>query len=90
MPAHAKSHVSIFCVQCYGLWDHEGPLEEQIPSPVGCEDEKKTRERDEDGRSKKGGREDMEKKEAQDGSRSLLEIAENSQRNQLEKVDANN
>lgn len=26
--------------QRYGLWDHEGPLEEQSPSPESCKDEK--------------------------------------------------
>uniref|UniRef100_A0A8D3BYK6 Piezo type mechanosensitive ion channel component 1 (Er blood group) n=1 Tax=Scophthalmus maximus TaxID=52904 RepID=A0A8D3BYK6_SCOMX len=40
----------------YGLWDHEGPLEEQSPSPESCKDEGKTgAEGDEDGRRQEGG-----------------------------------
>uniref|UniRef100_A0A673C536 Piezo-type mechanosensitive ion channel component 1 n=1 Tax=Sphaeramia orbicularis TaxID=375764 RepID=A0A673C536_9TELE len=38
----------------YGLWDHEGPLEEQSPSPESCTDEGKPREGDEDGRRERG------------------------------------
>lgn len=31
----------------YGLWDHEGPLEEQSPSPESCKDEKNEERREE-------------------------------------------
>lgn len=32
-------HLSFLPLQRYGLWDHEGPLEEQIPTPVSCRDD---------------------------------------------------
>nr|XP_046257127.1 piezo-type mechanosensitive ion channel component 1 isoform X2 [Scatophagus argus] len=47
----------------YGLWDHEGPLEEQSPSPEHCKDEGKTREGDEDGGRKEGGGQKEEEEE---------------------------
>ncbi|XP_071337705.1 piezo-type mechanosensitive ion channel component 1 isoform X3 [Trachinotus anak] len=46
----------------YGLWDHQGPLEEQSPSPESCKDEGNTREGDEDTkRQEEGGEEEEEK-----------------------------
>lgn len=42
-------------MQRYGLWDHKGPLEEQIPSPESCEGETKAGEGDEAGGKAAGG-----------------------------------
>uniref|UniRef100_A0A4W6C4T2 Piezo type mechanosensitive ion channel component 1 (Er blood group) n=1 Tax=Lates calcarifer TaxID=8187 RepID=A0A4W6C4T2_LATCA len=55
----------------YGLWDHEGPLEEQSPSPESCEDKGKTREGGEDGRRQEAGGE--EEKEGRVCSTSTLD-----------------
>nr|XP_043872731.1 piezo-type mechanosensitive ion channel component 1 [Solea senegalensis] len=44
----------------YGLWDHEGPLEEQSPSQESCTDETKTSEA-EVGRREEGGGEEEDK-----------------------------
>uniref|UniRef100_A0A8C2ZE16 Piezo type mechanosensitive ion channel component 1 (Er blood group) n=1 Tax=Cyclopterus lumpus TaxID=8103 RepID=A0A8C2ZE16_CYCLU len=57
----------------YGLWDHEGPLEEQSPSP----------ERDEDGRKKEGRGEEEESRVSSTSTLDNLEITE---LDQLEKV----
>ncbi|KAE8280232.1 Piezo-type mechanosensitive ion channel component 1 [Larimichthys crocea] len=67
----------------YGLWDHEGPLEEQSPSPEGCKDEGKTREGDEDGKRKEVGGVDEE--EGKVSSTSNLEKLEMTELDQLEK-----
>lgn len=72
--------------QRYGLWDHEGPLEEQSPSPESCKDEGKTREGDEDERRKEGG---GEEEEGRVSSASILENLENTELDPLEKVGAN-
>lgn len=61
------------CVQRYGLWDHEGPLEEQSPSSESCRNEGKTRDEDEDGRKKEG---EGEEEEGRDSSISILENLE--------------
>ncbi|XP_068597023.1 piezo-type mechanosensitive ion channel component 1 [Brachionichthys hirsutus] len=47
----------------YGLWDHEGPLEEQIPSPEKSKEDGKAQEADETGGRKRegGGKEEEEK-----------------------------
>ncbi|XP_039639627.1 piezo-type mechanosensitive ion channel component 1 isoform X3 [Perca fluviatilis] len=65
----------------YGLWDHEGPLEEQSPSPESCKDEGKTRK--EDGRRNEGREE--EKGEGRVSSISTLENLEITELDQLEK-----
>ncbi|XP_074501554.1 piezo-type mechanosensitive ion channel component 1 isoform X2 [Sebastes fasciatus] len=67
----------------YGLWDHEGPLEEQSPSSESCKDEGKTREGDEDGirKERRGG----EEEEGRVSSTSTLENLEITELDQLEK-----
>ncbi|XP_032383361.1 piezo-type mechanosensitive ion channel component 1 isoform X3 [Etheostoma spectabile] len=62
----------------YGLWDHEGPLEEQSLSPESCKDEGKTG--DEDGGSKEGRKEE----EGRVSSTSTLENLEITELDQLE------
>lgn len=71
--------------QRYGLWDHEGPLEEQSPSPESCKDEGKNIEGDEDGRKKEGR---GEEEESRVSSTSTLDNLEISELDQLEKVGA--
>ncbi|TNN63956.1 Piezo-type mechanosensitive ion channel component 1 [Liparis tanakae] len=66
----------------YGLWDHEGPLEEQSPSPESCKDEGKNIDGDEDGRKKEGRGEEEESKVS---STSTLDNLEISELDQLEK-----
>ncbi|XP_056291185.1 piezo-type mechanosensitive ion channel component 1 isoform X1 [Pseudoliparis swirei] len=66
----------------YGLWDHEGPLEEQSPSPESCKDEGKNIEGDEDGRKKEGRGEEEENRVS---STSTLDNLEISELDQLEK-----
>ncbi|XP_059215664.1 piezo-type mechanosensitive ion channel component 1 [Centropristis striata] len=56
----------------YGLWDHEGPLEEQSPSPESCKDDGTTREGAEDGRREEGRGEGEE-----EGRRSSTSAPEN-------------
>lgn len=73
--------------QRYGLWDHEGPLEEQSPSPESCQVEGKNTEGDEDGRRKEGAGEEEEKGRV--SSTSILENLEMIELDQLEKVGAN-
>uniref|UniRef100_A0A7N8Y131 Piezo type mechanosensitive ion channel component 1 (Er blood group) n=1 Tax=Mastacembelus armatus TaxID=205130 RepID=A0A7N8Y131_9TELE len=68
----------------YGLWDHEGPLEEQNPLPESWKFKEKTVEGDEDGRWKERGGE-----EERVNSASTLNILEITELNQLEKVVAN-
>uniref|UniRef100_A0A8C4IET9 Piezo type mechanosensitive ion channel component 1 (Er blood group) n=1 Tax=Dicentrarchus labrax TaxID=13489 RepID=A0A8C4IET9_DICLA len=68
----------------YGLWDHEGPLEEQSPLPESCKDEEKTKEGDEDGKRKERGGE-KEDEEGRAGSTSILEKLEIPELDQLEK-----
>lgn len=84
--AASASHFCILCVQRYGLWDHEGPLEEQTPSSEHCQDEGKSSEADEAGRRKKGGGEHEEEKKNRTSSTSILEKLESIERDQLEKV----
>ncbi|XP_029305438.1 piezo-type mechanosensitive ion channel component 1 isoform X2 [Cottoperca gobio] len=67
----------------YGLWDHEGPLEEQSPSPESCKDEGKTKEGDEDGRRKDGRGEEEE--EGRVRSTSTLDNLAITELDQLEK-----
>ncbi|XP_039995581.1 piezo-type mechanosensitive ion channel component 1 isoform X1 [Xiphias gladius] len=67
----------------YGLWDHEGPLEEQSPSLESCMGEVKTKERNEDGRRQEGGGEEEE--EGRVSSTSTLDNLEMTELNQLEK-----
>ncbi|KAK5853553.1 hypothetical protein PBY51_014695 [Eleginops maclovinus] len=67
----------------YGLWDHEGPLEEQSPSPESCKEEGKMKEGEEDGRRKEGRVEEEE--EGRVSSTSTLENLEITQRDQSEK-----
>uniref|UniRef100_A0A8C2ZE34 Piezo type mechanosensitive ion channel component 1 (Er blood group) n=1 Tax=Cyclopterus lumpus TaxID=8103 RepID=A0A8C2ZE34_CYCLU len=67
----------------YGLWDHEGPLEEQSPSPESCKDEGKNIEGDEDGRKKEGRGEEEESRVSSTSTLDNLEITE---LDQLEKV----
>ncbi|XP_026164380.1 piezo-type mechanosensitive ion channel component 1 isoform X2 [Mastacembelus armatus] len=64
----------------YGLWDHEGPLEEQNPLPESWKFKEKTVEGDEDGRWKERGGE-----EERVNSASTLNILEITELNQLEK-----
>ncbi len=73
--------------QRYGLWDHEGPLEEQSPSSESCKDEEKNREEDEDGSRKGGGGEEEEKGRV--SSTSILENLEMTEQDHLEKVGVN-
>lgn len=73
-------------IQRYGLWDNEGPLEEQNPSPDNCKVEGKTKERDEDGKRKgEGGEED----EGRVSPTSTLDNLEITELDQLEQVSAN-
>ncbi|XP_042289205.1 piezo-type mechanosensitive ion channel component 1 isoform X1 [Thunnus maccoyii] len=65
----------------YGLWDHEGPLEEQSSSPECCKDEEKMGEGDEDGRKEGRG----EEVEGRVSSTSTLENPEITELDQLEK-----
>ena len=74
------------CAQRYGLWDHEGPLEEESPSPESCKDERKTTEGDEDGRKKEGG--EGEEEEGRVSSTSITENVQIIEPDQLEKVGA--
>uniref|UniRef100_A0A8C2ZBP9 Piezo type mechanosensitive ion channel component 1 (Er blood group) n=1 Tax=Cyclopterus lumpus TaxID=8103 RepID=A0A8C2ZBP9_CYCLU len=60
----------------YGLWDHEGPLEEQSPSPESCKDEGKNIEGDEDGRKKEGRGEEEESRVSSTSTLDNLEITE--------------
>ncbi|XP_035462912.2 piezo-type mechanosensitive ion channel component 1 isoform X3 [Scophthalmus maximus] len=71
----------------YGLWDHEGPLEEQSPSPESCKDEGKTgAEGDEDGRRQEGGGGGgEEEEEGRVTSTSTLDNLEVTQQDQFEK-----
>ncbi|KAF0027681.1 hypothetical protein F2P81_020422 [Scophthalmus maximus] len=71
----------------YGLWDHEGPLEEQSPSPKSCKDEGKTgAEGDEDGRRQEGGGGGgEEEEEGRVTSTSTLDNLEVTQQDQFEK-----
>ncbi|GLD65212.1 piezo-type mechanosensitive ion channel component 1-like protein, partial [Lates japonicus] len=69
----------------YGLWDHEGPLEEQSPSPESCEDKGKTREGGEDGRRQEAGGEEEE--EGRVCSTSTLDNLDMTELDQLEKDD---
>ncbi|KAM9365017.1 piezo-type mechanosensitive ion channel component 1 [Pholidichthys leucotaenia] len=66
----------------YGLWDHEGPLEEQTASPQSFKDEAKARDESEDG--KKEERQQMEGKEDRGESASAMENGENIELSQLE------
>uniref|UniRef100_A0A4W6C4S0 Piezo type mechanosensitive ion channel component 1 (Er blood group) n=1 Tax=Lates calcarifer TaxID=8187 RepID=A0A4W6C4S0_LATCA len=66
----------------YGLWDHEGPLEEQSPSPESCEDKGKTREGGEDGRRQEAGGE--EEKEGRVCSTSTLDNLDMTELDQLQ------
>uniref|UniRef100_A0A3B4UVB4 Piezo type mechanosensitive ion channel component 1 (Er blood group) n=1 Tax=Seriola dumerili TaxID=41447 RepID=A0A3B4UVB4_SERDU len=68
----------------YGLWDHEGPLEEQSPSSESCKDEGKTREGDEDGKKQEGA--GGEEEEGRVSSTSTLDNLEKTELDQLEKV----
>uniref|UniRef100_A0A3Q3WKT4 Uncharacterized protein n=1 Tax=Mola mola TaxID=94237 RepID=A0A3Q3WKT4_MOLML len=71
----------------YGLWDHEGPLEEEIPSPEPCKDEGKTIEGgDEDGGRKKAEGEDKEEKEGKVSLSSIPEKLQSTKQDQLDKV----
>ncbi|KAM9345094.1 piezo-type mechanosensitive ion channel component 1 [Symphorus nematophorus] len=69
----------------YGLWDHEGPLEEQSPSPESCKDEGKTRDGEEDGRRKEGG--EGEEEEGRVSATSFVENLQIAELDQLEKND---
>nr|XP_033468806.1 piezo-type mechanosensitive ion channel component 1 isoform X1 [Epinephelus lanceolatus] len=69
----------------YGLWDHEGPLEEESPSSESDKDEGKAREGDEDGRRKERRREEEE--EGRVSSASTLENLEVTELDQLPKDD---
>uniref|UniRef100_A0A3B4YJT9 Piezo type mechanosensitive ion channel component 1 (Er blood group) n=1 Tax=Seriola lalandi dorsalis TaxID=1841481 RepID=A0A3B4YJT9_SERLL len=69
----------------YGLWDHEGPLEEQSPSSESCKDEGKTREGDEDGKRQEGAGGE-EEEEGRVSSTSTLDNLEKTELDQLEKV----
>lgn len=85
----SAASLSLFCVLCvqrYGLWDHEGPLEEQSPSPELCQDEGKSSEVDEAGKRRKGGGEYEEEEENGISSTSTLEKMESIERDQFEKV----
>lgn len=66
------------CVQRYGLWDHEGPLEAQSPSSESCKDEGH-----EDGRRKE------KEEEGRVSSTSIVENLEIDELDQLEKVCVN-
>ncbi|XP_070696812.1 piezo-type mechanosensitive ion channel component 1 [Pempheris klunzingeri] len=68
----------------YGLWDHEGPLEEQSPSPESFKVKRKSNEGDEDGRME-GGREE---EEGRVSSTSILENLEITELEQLVKDNA--
>lgn len=81
------SHIWVLCVQRYGLWDHKGPLEEEIPSPEPCKDEGKTIEGgDEDGGRKKAEGEDKEEKEGKVSLSSIPEKLQSTKQDQLDKV----
>lgn len=83
--AASASLFCVLCVQRYGLWDHEDPLEEQSSSPELYQDEGRSSEVDEAGKRKKGGGE-YEEEENRIRSTSTLEKLESIGRNQFEKV----
>ncbi|XP_040034623.2 piezo-type mechanosensitive ion channel component 1 [Gasterosteus aculeatus] len=60
----------------YGLWDHEGPLKEQSPSPESCKDEETKREADEEGRKKEGRGQEGEGRVSSTSTLDNLEITE--------------
>lgn len=65
------------CVKRYGLWDHEGPLEEENPSSENQKDE--AQEGDGDGKKKKkkgGGGEKEDEKASSTSNTEMLEVAE--------------
>ncbi|XP_028278415.1 piezo-type mechanosensitive ion channel component 1 isoform X2 [Parambassis ranga] len=68
----------------YGLWDHEGPLEEQSPSPEDSKVEGKTREGEEDGRGENEYQQ-VEREEDRVSASSTVETLEIPELNQLEK-----
>nr|XP_019959133.1 PREDICTED: piezo-type mechanosensitive ion channel component 1 [Paralichthys olivaceus] len=71
----------------YGLWDHEGPLEEQSPSSDSCKNEGKTGEADEDGRRQEGGEEEEQGRVT---STSTLDNLVMTEHDQLEKDNVDN
>ncbi|XP_053292137.1 piezo-type mechanosensitive ion channel component 1 isoform X1 [Pleuronectes platessa] len=71
----------------YGLWDHEGPLEEQSPSPESCKNDGKTVEGDEDRRRQEGGEEEEEGRVT---STSNLDNLEMTEKDQFEKDNVEN
>lgn len=77
----------LLSVQRYGLWDHEGPLKEQSPSPESCKDEETKREADEEGRKKEGRGQEGEGRVSSTSTLDNLEITE---LDPFEKVGANN
>ncbi|KAG7214385.1 hypothetical protein INR49_023096, partial [Caranx melampygus] len=74
----------------YGLWDHEGPLEEQSPSTESCKDEGKAREGDDDGKPEKGSEGEEEEKKGKVSSTSTLDNLEITELDQLEKDNGDN
>lgn len=80
-------HVSVcFCAQRYGLWDHEGPLEDKSNSPKSCKDQNKLNEdvRRKDREDREGG---AERRRVH--STSTLENLEITELEQFEKVSTN-
>lgn len=75
----------VFVMQRYGLWDHEGPLEEPSPSPEDFKVEGKTREGEEPGRGENDYQQ-VEREEDRVSASSTVETLEVPELNQLEKV----
>ncbi|XP_024916735.1 piezo-type mechanosensitive ion channel component 1 [Cynoglossus semilaevis] len=71
----------------YGLWDHEGPLEEETPLSESCKDEGKSNEEDNPERT---GGENEEQVEGRITSSSTLDNLEMPEEDGLEMVNANN
>lgn len=76
-------------LQRYGLWDQDGPVNEQSFSPKKSKAERKSREGDEAAKRKKGGREDQGWMEDKVCSTSVLEKLENTGQDKLEMVGVN-
>lgn len=66
------------CCQRYGLWDHEGPINEDSPSEH-CDDEIRTREEEDVSKAKTREEKDTQEKTVSGSSTSQLEKLEKAQ-----------
>lgn len=76
------------CTQRYGLWDHEGPMEDHSASPETFNVGVKTREGDEDG-NQKAKRPKEEREDDRVSTASTLENLEITEISQIKKVGVN-